>query len=45
MVSFSEFLDLPTEEIAGLVRASGPQVCGFPINGTSAMVLVGIREW
>lgn len=28
------FLNLPTEEIAELVRAAGPQVCVFPINGT-----------
>jgi tuberculosinol/isotuberculosinol synthase len=28
------FQNLPTEEIAGLVRAAGPQVCVFPINGT-----------
>ncbi len=28
------FFHLPTEEIAQMVRAAGPQVCGFPINGT-----------
>ena len=28
------FLNLPTEEIAHLVRAAGPKVCVFPINGT-----------
>ncbi len=28
------FLKLPTEEVAKLVRAAGPQVCVFPINGT-----------
>lgn len=28
------FLNLPTNEIASLVRAAGPQVCVFPINGT-----------
>lgn len=28
------FLKLPTNEIAELVRAAGPQVCVFPINGT-----------
>jgi tuberculosinol/isotuberculosinol synthase len=40
MVSFHEFLDLPTEEIAELVRASGPQVCVFPINGTRRWYLL-----
>jgi tuberculosinol/isotuberculosinol synthase len=28
------FLDLPTAEIAQLVRDAGPKVCVFPINGT-----------
>jgi hypothetical protein len=28
------FLKLPTDEMAKLVRAAGPQVCVFPINGT-----------
>ena len=28
------FLNLPTPEVAKLVRAAGPQVCVFPINGT-----------
>ncbi|MBN1284446.1 MAG: diterpene synthase [Anaerolineae bacterium] len=28
------FLNLPTAGIAGLVRAAGPKVCAFPINGT-----------
>lgn len=28
------FLNLPTEEIADLVRERGPRVCVFPINGT-----------
>ncbi|MBN1875441.1 MAG: diterpene synthase [Anaerolineae bacterium] len=28
------FLDLPTAEIACLVREAGPKVCVFPINGT-----------
>jgi tuberculosinol/isotuberculosinol synthase len=28
------FLDLPTEEVARLVREAGPKVCVFPINGT-----------
>ena len=28
------FQHLPTEEVARLVRAAGPKVCVFPINGT-----------
>jgi adenosine tuberculosinyltransferase len=28
------FQSLPVEEIAHLVRAAGPQVCVFPVNGT-----------
>jgi tuberculosinol/isotuberculosinol synthase len=28
------FLKMPTPEVAKLVRAAGPQVCVFPINGT-----------
>ncbi|MEZ0395492.1 MAG: diterpene synthase [Anaerolineales bacterium] len=34
MMSLEEFLALPTEEVARLVRQAGPQVCVFPINGT-----------
>lgn len=34
MISLEEFLALPVEEVARLVRAAGPQVCVFPINGT-----------
>ena len=34
MIDLNEFLKLPTEEVARLVRASGPKVCVFPINGT-----------
>jgi len=34
MVDKEMFLALPTEEVAKLVRAAGPQVCVFPINGT-----------
>lgn len=29
-----EFMNLPTEEVARLVREAGPKVCVFPINGT-----------
>jgi tuberculosinol/isotuberculosinol synthase len=34
MISFEHFLQLSTEEVAALVRASGQKVCGFPTNGT-----------
>lgn len=34
MISFDEFLHLPTEEIARLVQAAGPRLCVFPVNGT-----------
>ncbi len=34
MISLDEFLQLPTEEVASLVRGSGSKVVVFPINGT-----------
>ena len=34
LISLEEFLRLPTEEVAKLVRASGSKVVVFPINGT-----------
>jgi len=34
MVPFEHFLELPTEEIAALVKASGQKLCVFPVNGT-----------
>ena len=34
------FQDLPVEEVAELVRASGPKVCTFPINGTRRWYLL-----
>ena len=34
MISFEDFLQLPTPEIAAQVRASGQKVCVFPVNGT-----------
>ncbi len=40
MVSLNEFLDLPMEEVARLVRAAGAQVCVFPINGTRRWYLL-----
>jgi adenosine tuberculosinyltransferase len=34
MISLKEFLALPMEEVARLVRAAGSQVCVFPNDGT-----------
>ena len=34
MIPFENFLQLPTEEVAALVRATGQKVCVFPVNGT-----------
>jgi tuberculosinol/isotuberculosinol synthase len=33
-MDLESFLNLPTEEVAQLVREAGPRVCVFPINGT-----------
>jgi len=47
MITLDEFLALPTEKVANLVRAAGPQVCVFPINGTRRwfMLEYGDRQW
>lgn len=34
MISLDRFLQLPTDEVAALVKATGPKVCVFPVNGT-----------
>lgn len=34
MISLGHFLQLPTDEVAALVRATGQKVCVFPVNGT-----------
>jgi tuberculosinol/isotuberculosinol synthase len=34
MIPFEHFLDLPTKEVAALVRSAGQKVCVFPVNGT-----------
>lgn len=34
MISFERFLQLSTEEVAALVKATGRKVCVFPVNGT-----------
>jgi tuberculosinol/isotuberculosinol synthase len=40
MTSLEGFLQLPTEEAAALVRASGQIVCVFPFNGTRRWFLL-----
>jgi tuberculosinol/isotuberculosinol synthase len=40
MIALEQFLELPTEEIAALVRASGQKVCVFPVNGTRRWFLL-----
>lgn len=34
MIPFEQFLQLPREEVASLVKATGQKVCVFPVNGT-----------
>ena len=34
MIPFERFLELPTAEVAALVKAAGQKVCVFPVNGT-----------
>lgn len=34
MIPFEHFLQLPTAEVATLVKATGQKVCVFPVNGT-----------
>lgn len=34
MIPFERFLELPTHEVAALVKATGSKVCVFPVNGT-----------
>lgn len=34
MIPFERFLQLPTDEVSALVRATGQKVCVFPVNGT-----------
>ncbi len=38
------FQSLPTSKVARLVRAAGPQVCGFPINGTRRWFMLEYPE-
>jgi len=40
MIPFEDFLQLQVQEVAALVRASGPKVCVFPVNGTRRWFLL-----
>ena len=40
MIPFESFLQLPTEEVAALVKATGEKVCVFPVNGTRRWFLL-----
>ena len=46
-MDLQSFLNLPTEEVASIVRASGSKVCVFPINGTRRWFTLeyGDQEW
>jgi len=39
-VDLETFQSLPTEEVARLVRESGPKVCVFPVNGTRRWLML-----
>jgi tuberculosinol/isotuberculosinol synthase len=40
MIPFEQFLELPVDEVAALVQASGQKVCVFPVNGTRRWFLL-----
>jgi adenosine tuberculosinyltransferase len=40
VISFERFLQLPTDEVAALVKATGEKVCVFPVNGTRRWFLL-----
>lgn len=40
MIPLEDFLQLSDQKIAALVRASGPKVCVFPVNGTRRWFLL-----
>jgi tuberculosinol/isotuberculosinol synthase len=40
MIDIDTFLEMPTSDIAALVRDNGPKVCVFPINGTRRWFLL-----
>ncbi|MBN1890873.1 MAG: hypothetical protein JW850_22955 [Thermoflexales bacterium] len=42
-MDLEKFQNLPTDEVARLVREAGPKVCVFPINGTSRWFMLEHR--
>jgi tuberculosinol/isotuberculosinol synthase len=44
MIPFEHFLQLPTPEVAALVRSSGQKLCVFPVNGTRRWFLLEHAE-
>jgi len=40
MIHLESFLQLPTSEVAALVKATGEKVCVFPVNGTRRWFLL-----
>jgi len=44
MMDIGTFLNLPTAEVARLVREAGPKVCVFPINGTRRWFMLEYPE-
>jgi tuberculosinol/isotuberculosinol synthase len=43
-IDLEEFQNLPTEDVARLVREAGPKVCVFPINGTRRWFMLEYPE-
>lgn len=44
MIPFERFLQLPTEEVAALVKATGQKVVVFPVNGTRRWFMLEHRD-
>ncbi len=44
MIPFESFLQLPTPEVAALIKATGEKVCVFPVNGTRRWFLLEHAE-
>ena len=44
MIPFESFLQLPTPEVAALVKATGEKICVFPVNGTRRWFLLEHAE-
>ena len=44
MIPLERFLQIPTEEVAALVKANGQKVCVFPVNGTRRWFMIEHSE-